>query len=70
MLGPAMDIRLLLLPVLIAAPAALIFAATWGANALAHRAARRVAARPHFTPEDRRRLRALRDRYRRGPHPR
>ena len=68
MLGPVMDLRLLLVPALIAAPAALIFAATWGANTLAQRAARRVAARPHFTPEERRRLRVLRDRYRRRPH--
>ena len=68
MLGPAMDVRLLLLPALIAAPAALIFAATWGATALAQRAARCVAARPHFTAEERSRLRALRERYLRQPH--
>ena len=62
-----MDVRLLLLPALIALPAALILSATWGANTLAQRAARRVATRPHFTPEERSRLRALRERYRRHP---
>ena len=62
-----MDTRLLLLPLLIAAPAALLFGATWGLNALAQRSARRLAARPHFTPEERSRLRALRQRYRGRP---
>jgi hypothetical protein len=62
-----MDLRLLLLPALIAAPALLIFSATWGANALARRAARHAATRPRFTPEERSRLRALREHYRRQP---
>jgi hypothetical protein len=65
-----MDLRLLLLPALIAVPAALIFSATWGANALAQRAARHAATRPRFTSEERTRLRALRERYRRGTEPR
>jgi hypothetical protein len=62
-----MDLRLLLLPALIAAPALLILSATWGANALAQRVARHAATRPRFTSEERRRLRALRQRYRRQP---
>ena len=60
-----MDLRLLLLPALIAVPALLILGATWGANALAQRATRHAATRPRFTPEERTRLRALRERYRR-----
>ncbi len=60
-----MDLRLLLLPALIAAPAMLILGATWGANALAQRTARHVASRPRFTSEERARLRTLRERYRR-----
>ena len=65
-----MDVHLLLLPALIAAPAVFIFGATWGANALARRAADRVASRPYFTRDERTRLRALRDRYRRQPEQR
>ena len=60
-----MDLRLLLLPVLIAAPAAVLLGATWGMHALAQRGARWLAARPSFTPEERTRLRALKERYRR-----
>lgn len=59
-----MDTRLLALPLLIAVPATLILTATWGANALAGRLARRHAARPRFTPQERQRLRTLRARYR------
>jgi hypothetical protein len=62
-----MDPRLLALPFLIGTSAALILAATWGANTLARRLARWDAARPHFTSEERERLRALREQYRRGP---
>jgi hypothetical protein len=62
-----MNVQLLWLPVLIAAPAAFLFVATWGLNALAQRSARRLAARPHFTPDERARLRALRQRYQREP---
>jgi hypothetical protein len=65
MLGPEMNTSLLWLPVLIAAPAALLFGATWGVSALAQRSACRLAARPHFTAEERSRLRALKERYRR-----
>jgi hypothetical protein len=60
-----MNPSLLWLPVLIATPAALLLGATWGVSALAQRGARRLAARPHFTPEERRHLRALIGRYRR-----
>ena len=65
MVEATMDVRLLLMPALIAVPAALIFGVTWGANTLAQRAAHRVATRPRFTPEERSHLRALRARYRR-----
>jgi hypothetical protein len=65
MLGPVMNPSLLWLPVLIAAPAAVLFGATWGVNTLVQRSARRLAARPHFTPAERNRLRALKARYRR-----
>jgi hypothetical protein len=66
MLGSAMDVQLLWLPVLITVPAVFLFAATWSVNALAQRSARRLAARPRFTPEERSRLRALKARYRRA----
>ncbi len=61
------DLRLLALPALIAVPALLILAFTWGANALAQRAAQRYAVRPRFTPQERAQLRALRDQYRHEP---
>jgi hypothetical protein len=67
MVATTMDLRLLLLPALIVLPAALIFGATWGANALAQRAAQRVAERPRFTRDERSRLLELRARYRRHP---
>lgn len=62
-----MDPLLLALPLMIAAPAVLILAATWGTNALAKRAARWSATRPRFTAEERGRLRILREEYRRDP---
>ena len=65
-----MDPRLLALPFLIGTCALLMLIATWGASALARRIARWDAARPHFTSEERERLRTLRDRYRRGPEDR
>lgn len=60
-----MLLPMILTPVLIGGSAALMLGATWGANALAKRAAHRVAILPRFTPAERARLRHLRDRYRR-----
>ena len=60
-----MDTDLLWLPLLITAPAAALFVGTWGASALANRGARRLAARPRFTADERERLRVLKERYRR-----
>jgi hypothetical protein len=62
-----MNALMLFLPVLIGGSAALIFGFTMGANALAKRAAHRIAVIPHFTRQERARLRALRERYRREP---
>jgi hypothetical protein len=62
-----MDPRLLALPFLIGSCAVLMLMATWGASVLARRIARWDAGRPHFTSEERERLRALREQYRRGP---
>lgn len=65
-----MDPRLLAMPLLIAMPAVLIFAATLGLNAVAKRAARRHADRARFTPAERARLRALRAQHREEMHDR
>lgn len=65
MLVVVMLLPMILTPVLIGGAAALMLGATWAANRLATRAAHRVAVRPRFTPTERARLRALRDRYRR-----
>lgn len=62
-----MNPLLLGLPFMIAGFAVLILMATLGANALARRTAQRHAARPRFTLEERERLRALREQYRREP---
>ncbi len=63
-----MDLRLLALPALIVVPAGLLLVLTWSADALTRLVARRVAARPRFSPAERTQLRALRERYRREPH--
>ncbi len=62
-----MDPLLLAVPFIIGVSAILMLAATWGANALAHRTARWHATRPRFTSEERERLRALREHYRHDP---